>query len=119
VARTAHDITSVHRLLEIHDDGDKLAEVNEDLTKLIREINDAVSNGAKGTGSITLTFALTHTGKSMDVVITHAVKAPKKQPAKSSYFLGEDGDVLTTRNPHQREMFAGRQMDRGGVTQAG
>ncbi|HYE49988.1 MAG TPA: hypothetical protein VEB20_10400 [Azospirillaceae bacterium] len=119
MSNAAYEVRSLHRLLEIHDDGDKLEEINTDLREVLSKVTEAAQGGTKAVGSLTVTLAFQGHAKGVDVAITHVTKVPKKQPAKSSYFVTETGDTLTTKNPHQREMFGGKAMSHTGQTTAG
>jgi hypothetical protein len=110
-------VRSVHRLLEIHDDGDELARINEDLSKAMDEMSTRHQDGEKAKAKLTITLDLETHAKGVTVAVSHELKLPKRPPAKSEFFVTEDNQ-LTTQNPRQREMFGGRDMNRGGVTAA-
>lgn len=118
MAEAAYLVRSVHRLLEIHDDGDELARINDSLGKAMDEMSGRHSDGEKAKAKLTITLDLETHAKGVTVAVSHELKMPKRPAAKSEFFVTDDNQ-LTTQNPRQREMFGGRDMVRGGVTAAG
>lgn len=114
----AYQVRSLHQLLEIHDDGDTLAKINEALQKGLDDMTARQQAGEKATATLVLTVKMEATAKDVAVTVAHELKLPKRDPAKVNFFLTED-NRLTTRNPRQREAFGGREMGRHGSTIAG
>lgn len=106
----AYDITSVHRLLELHDDGDTLAKLNADFSKLVADTADVAGHQGKAIGEITIKMRIGVDSKKAAVRIEHTVKPPKQPAAETALFVADDGKALTTQNPRQREMFDGAQI---------
>jgi negative regulator of genetic competence, sporulation and motility len=114
----AYEVRSLHRAMEIHDDGDTLAKINETFQKMMNELIDRQMSGEKATATFNISFVLKAHQKGVDVAITHEAKMPKKAPTVTAFFVTEK-NTLTTKNPKQREFFDGKGMSRAGNTSAG
>lgn len=114
----AFQIRTISRLLDIHDDGDTQAKINEELQKAMDDMVERQQNGEKAKAKLVITVDLEATPKDVGVTLSHELKLPKKAPAKTSFFMDDD-NRLTTKNPRQREMFDGKRMAPTGNTAAG
>lgn len=114
----AYKVRSIHQLLEIHDDGDTLAKINEAFRKGLDDMTERQQAGEKAVATLVLTIKLEASPKDVAVTLAHELKLPKRDPAKVSFFMTDDNE-LTTRNPRQREAFGGREMGPRGSTIAG
>lgn len=114
----AYQVRSVHQLLEIHDDGDTLAKINEAFQKGLDDMADRQQSGEKAVATLVLTIKMEASPKDVQVTLAHELKLPKRDPAKVSFFVTDD-NRLTTRNPRQREAFGGKEMGPRGSTLAG
>ena len=103
----AYQIRAISRLLDVHDDGDTQAKINEDLQKALDELTQRQMDGEKAKGSLVITVAMEAHSKGVSVTLGHELKLPKRPPAKTEFFMDDD-NTLTTKNPRQREMFGGK-----------
>ncbi|MFY8092214.1 MAG: hypothetical protein ACOVN0_01915 [Niveispirillum sp.] len=114
----AYQIRTISRLLDVHDDGDTQAKINEDLQKAMDDMVDRQQNGEKAKAKLVITVDLETTPKEVTVTLSHELKLPKRPAAKTVFFMDDD-NRLTTKNPRQREMFGGKGMSTHGNTAAG
>ncbi|MBP7336905.1 hypothetical protein [Niveispirillum sp.] len=114
----AYQVRQIGRLLDIHDDGDTQARINESLQKALDDMQHRQANGEKAKASLVITVAMEAHSKGVSVSLGHELKLPKTPPAKTEFFVDDD-NTLTTKNPRQREMFGGKGMASHGNTAAG
>ncbi|MBP7337683.1 hypothetical protein [Niveispirillum sp.] len=105
----AYQVRALSRLLDIHDDGDTQAKINESLQKALDDMAERQQNGEKAKASLVITVAMEAHAKGVAVTLGHELKLPKRPPAKTEFFVDDD-NTLTTKNPRQREMFGGKAM---------
>lgn len=118
MADKAYQIRSIARLLDIHDDGDTQALINQSLAKAMDDMVTRQQNGEKAKAKLVITIDLECSPKDVTVALSHELKLPKRPTATTSFFL-DDEKCLSTQNPRQREMFGGRLMNPNGNTAAG
>lgn len=113
----AYLVRSVDKLLALHDDGDELKRINEDLAAAMEEMAVRHGDNEKAKAKLVITFDMETHNKGVSIAVSHELKMPKRPANKSEFFVTDDNQI-TTQNPRQREMFTGRNMNAGGVTAA-
>lgn len=112
-ADRAYELRSLVNLLQVHNQGDDLADLDRDLAKAISVITERIgAHGGSHAAELTITLKLTGDHKGFDVTVSGKVKLPARPVTKDRYFATEAGDGLTLKNPNKGTMFEGADLGR-------
>ena len=90
------------------ENGGSLADVDEDLSEVLRKtkaVADQTKNG-KAKGSLTITVAFEVNGDTITLAGKTKLSVPALPRRDSTFFVTSDGEI-TTEHPRQADMFAG------------
>ena len=84
--------------------GDVTASLNEEITKVLKALQEAAGPKSKARGCVSLSLKFEVQGQSCSIEADISSKVPKAQRSSSLFFVTQDG-ALSTEHPTQLAMF--------------
>ena len=109
----AYELPNLARLIEAHNQGDDHAEFTAKMREVLSRCSNHIQeHGGAAKGQLTLTIDFAVDAKGVDVAMQAKVAYPKPPVVKDRYFVTDQGDGLTLKNPNKGTLFEGNDLGR-------
>lgn len=109
----AYEVQGVAHLLQVNNDGDDGARINDDFRRLMSAVTEHVGeHGGEAKGKMTIVIAVAADARGIDITVSSTAVLPPHPKCKMRYFATDKGDGVTLRNPNRETMFPGADLGR-------